>query len=108
MAHAVVILECPRTPQSEVWARSYGVLSGALPRDSAQLCECCGEDSTAQGVTPGSPKALEGRNLVNTCLNGASEESIGIYAKSRCQWSDFLIHLEPKPRGYGRLKPQGP
>ena len=43
MAHGVVILECPRTPQSEVWARSYGVLSEALPRDSAQLCECCGK-----------------------------------------------------------------
>ena len=28
MAHGVVILECPTTPQSEVWARSYGVLSG--------------------------------------------------------------------------------
>ena len=46
MAHGIVILECPRTPQSEVWARSYVVLSGALPRDSAQLCECCGEDNT--------------------------------------------------------------
>ena len=43
MAHGVVILECPRTPQLEVWARSYGVLSGALPRDSAKLCECCDE-----------------------------------------------------------------
>ena len=43
MAHGVVILECPRTPQLEVWARSYGVLSGAMSRDNAQLCECCGE-----------------------------------------------------------------
>ena len=43
MAHGVVILECPRTPQLEVWARSYEVLSGALPRDNDQLCECCGE-----------------------------------------------------------------
>ena len=43
MAHGVVILECPRTPQLEVWARSYGVLNGAMPRDNAQLCECCGE-----------------------------------------------------------------
>ena len=34
MAHGVVILECPRKLESEVWARSYGVLSGALPRDS--------------------------------------------------------------------------
>ena len=39
MAHGVVILECPRTPQSEVWARSYEVLSRALPRE---LYECCG------------------------------------------------------------------
>ena len=43
MARGAVILECPRTPQSEVWARSYEVLNGALPRDSAQLCECCSE-----------------------------------------------------------------
>ena len=43
MARGVVILECPRIPQSEVWARSYGVLNGALPRDNAQLCECFGE-----------------------------------------------------------------
>ena len=44
-------------------------------------------DNTVQGVMPGSPKSLEGRNSINTSLNGASEESIGIYAKSRCQWS---------------------
>ena len=94
MAHGVVILECPRTPQSEVWARSYGVLSGALPRDSAQLCECCSE---GQHVTPRSLDPLEGRNSVNTYSNGASEESIGIYAKSRCQWSGRLIDLEPEP-----------
>ena len=43
MVHGVVILKCPRTPQLEVWARSYGVLSGALSRDSAELYECCGE-----------------------------------------------------------------
>ena len=49
MAHGVVILECPRTPQSEVWARSYGVLSGALPRDSSQLYECCGEEQHSSG-----------------------------------------------------------
>ena len=40
-------------------------------------------DNTVQGVTPSSPESLEGHNLVNTCPNGASEESIGIYAKSR-------------------------
>ena len=108
MAHGVVILECPRTPQSEVWARSYWILSGVLPRDNTQLYECCGEDSIAQRVMPMSSKAWEGRNLVNTCLNGASEESIGIYAKSRCQWSGRLIDLEPGPQSYGSLKPPGP
>ena len=50
MAHGVVILECSRTPQSEVWARSYGVLRGALPRDSAQLYECCGEGQHNPGI----------------------------------------------------------
>ena len=65
-------------------------------------------DSTPQGVTSGSPDSLEGRNSVNTCSNGASEESIDIYAKSRCQWSGHLTDLEPRPRSYGRLKPQEP
>ena len=49
MAHGGMILECPRTPQSEVSARSYGVLSGALPRDRAQLCGCCGEGQHTLG-----------------------------------------------------------
>ena len=48
-------------------------------------------DNTVQRLTPGSPESLEGCNSVNTCLNGASEESIGIYPKSRCQWSGRLI-----------------
>ena len=48
-------------------------------------------DRTIQGVTPGSSNSLEGRNSVNTCSNGASEESIGIYAKSRCPWSGCSI-----------------
>ena len=65
-------------------------------------------ESTAQGVTPESPDSLEERNSVNSCLNGASEESIGIYAKSRCQWSDCLTALEPAPQSYGRLKLSGP
>ena len=42
-------------------------------------------DNVVQRVTPGSPESLEGRNSVNNCPNGASEESIGIYSKSRCQ-----------------------
>ena len=66
------------------------------------------KDNTAQGVTPGSLKAWEGRNSVNTCMNGASEESIGIYAKNRCQWSGRLVDLEPEPQSYGHLKLQGP
>ena len=65
-------------------------------------------DSTPQGVTPGSPDSLEGRNSVSTCSNGASEESIGIYAKSRCQWSGRSIKKELEQGRYGRLKPQGP
>ena len=65
-------------------------------------------DNIAQRVTPGSPKAWEGPNSMNTCPNGASEESIGIYAKNRCQWSGCLIDLEPELQNYGRLKPQGP
>ena len=43
MAHGIMILECPKTPQSKMWARSYGVLSGMLPKDNAQLCEYFGE-----------------------------------------------------------------
>ena len=65
-------------------------------------------DSTPQGVTPGSPNSLEGCDSVDTCSNGASKESIGIYAKSRCQRSGRLTALEPGPQSYGRLKPQGP
>ena len=65
-------------------------------------------DNTAQGVTLGSPEAWEGHNSVNTCSNGASEESIGIYAKNRCQWSGSSIDLESGPQRYGRLKLQGP
>ena len=108
MARGVVILECPRTPQSEVWARSYGVLNGALPRDSAQQCECCGEGQHTPRSDARESRLLEGRNSVTTCSNGASEESIGIYAKSRLQWSSRSLNLEPGPQSYGRLKPQGP
>ena len=49
MVRGVVILECPRTPQLEVWARSYGVLSWAVLRDSTQLYECCGEGQHSPG-----------------------------------------------------------
>ena len=49
------------------------------------------KDNTAQVVRPGSPKSWEGRNSINTCANGASEESIGIYAKSRCGHKDMVV-----------------
>ena len=65
-------------------------------------------ESIAQGVMLGSPEAWKGRNSVNTCLNGASEVSISIYKKSRCQWSGCLIDLEPEPQRYGHLKLQRP
>ena len=32
-------------------------------------------DSTPQGVTPGSPDSLEGRNSVTTCSNGVRSPS---------------------------------
>ena len=64
-------------------------------------------DSTAQGMMPGSPEAWEGRNLVNTCPNEASE-SISIYAKIKCQLSDRLIKIKLKQGRYGHLKLQGP
>ena len=60
MAHGIVILECSKTPQVEVWARSYGVLSGALPRDSAQLCECCGEEQHNLGSVARESRSLGG------------------------------------------------
>ena len=87
MAYGVVILECLRTPQLEVWARINGVLSGALPRDNASSVSAMVRDNTAQGLTLESPEAWEGCNSVKTCLNGTSQESIGIYAENRCQWN---------------------
>ena len=48
-------------------------------------------DSRIQGEMLESPKSLEEHNSLNTRLNLASEESIGIYAKSRCQWTSCLI-----------------
>ena len=65
-------------------------------------------DSIVQGVTPGSLETLEGRNSVNTCSNGASEESIGIYAKSRCQWIGCLIETKLEIGRYSCLKLHGP
>ena len=74
---------------------------GAAPNTGSAVVR----DSTVHGVTPGSPKSLEGHNLVNTCPNGASEESIGIYSKSRCQWSGQLIKKKLELGRYGRLNP---
>ena len=48
-------------------------------------------DNIVQGVMPESPESLKGHNSVNTCSNGASEESIDIYSKNRCQWTGCLI-----------------
>ena len=48
-------------------------------------------DSTVQGVMPRSSKSLEGHNSLNTCSNEASEESIRIYTKIKCQWSGCAI-----------------
>ena len=59
---------------------SVGRCLGTAPNSVSVVVK----DSTAQGVTLGSPEAWEECNSVNTCLNGASEESIDIYAKSRC------------------------
>ena len=58
-------------------------------------------DSIAQGVTPTSLESLEGRNSVHTCWNGASEESIDIYTKSKCQWSGRSIKIELGLGRYG-------
>ena len=65
-------------------------------------------DNRAQGVTHRSLESLEGHNLVNTCPNGASEESIGIYAKSRCQWNGCLIKTKLRQGRYDRFNLQGP
>ena len=65
-------------------------------------------DNTAQGLTLETTKAWKGRNCLKTCLNGGSEKSIGIYGKSKCQWSCCLIDLEPRLGRYGRLKLQEP
>ena len=64
-------------------------------------------DNTVHGVTLESPKSLEGRNSVNICPNGANEESIDIYAKSKCQWIGHSIKIELGQGRYGRLNPQG-
>ena len=63
-------------------------------------------DNIVQRMMLESLESLEGRNSMNTCPNGASEGSNGIYAKSRCQWSGCLIKTEFGQGRYGRLNPQ--
>ena len=81
-----------------------GPYLGLAPRSVSVVVR----DNTTHRVMPRSPEAWEGHNSVSTCSNGASEESIGIYAKIKGQWSGCLIDLEPKSQRYGRLKLQGP
>ena len=77
---------------------------GAVPNTKSVVVR----DNTVHGVTLGSLESLEGRNSVNTCPNGASEKSIGIYSNSRCQWSGRLIKTKLGRGRYGRLNLQGP
>ena len=85
MAHDIRILECSRhlnqKCEQEVMRIFVGRCLGTMPNTGSVVVR----DGTVQRVTPGSPESLEGRNSVNTCWNGASEESIGVYAKIRCQ-----------------------
>ena len=77
-------------------------LGAALNTGSAMV-----KDNTVQGVMPGSPESLEGRNAVNTCPNGASEGSIVIYSKSRYQWSGCLIKKKAWKREIWPFEPAG-
>ena len=77
---------------------------GAAPNTESVVVR----DSIVQGLTPGSPESLEGHNSRNTCPNEASEESIGIYAKSKCQWNGRSIKTKLGQGRYGFLNPQGP
>ena len=65
-------------------------------------------DITVQGMMLGSPESLEGRNSLNTCPNGASEESIDIYTKIKYQWNGCAIKIKLGQGRYGRLKLQSP
>ena len=65
-------------------------------------------NNIAQEVMLGTPTAWKEHNSFNTCPNGASDEFIGIYAKNRCHWSNFLIESKPRLGRYACLKLQGP
>ena len=81
-----------------------GCYLGTVPSSGSAVVR----NNTVQGVMLGSPESLEGHNSLNTCPNGEKEESISIYAKSRCQWTSLLIKEELRTGRYGRLKLQGP
>ena len=51
-------------------------------------------NNIAYRVTLKIPRASEGCNFLDTCLNGASKEFISIYTKSRYQWSGFLVETK--------------
>ena len=91
IAYDVRILECSRTPQSEVWAWKYGILSGALPWDITLEHQWHGSGFR-------DCQSFNMHNFLDFCLNGASEVSIGIYGKSKCCWSARGVHLSLKPR----------
>ena len=63
--YGVRILECSRIPQSEVWARRYGNLSGAMSRDIALVQQWHGSGSRNY-------QGLNMHNFLNSCPNGAS------------------------------------
>ena len=47
---------------------------------------------------------MSAHNFLNTCVNGASEESIGMYAKNRWRWSGCLVETKIIQQSYGGLK----
>ena len=66
---------------------------GTMPNTRSAMVR----NNNAHGMMPETSKAWEGHNSLNTCLDEASEESIAIYAKSRCQWNGGLIDSNPEP-----------
>ena len=80
-----------------ILARRYGNLSGALPRDNAL------GHHWPRSVTRDC-QDLNNHKCLNICMNGANEESIRIYAKSKCQWSGWLIKVKIIQQFYGGLE----
>jgi hypothetical protein len=52
-------------------------------------------------------KGLGRHNFLDTCVNGTSEVSIGIYVKCRLRYSGWLLDSETPHGSYGGLKLQG-